>query len=232
MPKSYKNKGIHKVPRISRVCESCNLTFQVLASRLVVSPARFCSKPCLRKWQIGKVSGKISAAASDTKNCKVCGNLYMRGTKKPITWERGCCSQKCFGAIAKHSDLHKMAVKAAAQFRAIQKARDSGKAKQNRLDLKKLVFESYGGAFCNCCGETHDAFLALDHIHENSKEFAEVNNAPRRGYGLYGWLKRNGFPSGFQVLCYNCNNAKHKNGGICPHQTESRALFLIERKQA
>jgi hypothetical protein len=32
------------------------------------------------------------------------------------------------------------------------------------------------------------------------------------------WLKKNGFPAGFQVLCANCNHGKRVNGGVCPHK--------------
>jgi hypothetical protein len=37
------------------------------------------------------------------------------------------------------------------------------------------------------------------------------------GY-FYRWLRKNGFPPGFQVLCYNCNQGKALGGGVCPHQ--------------
>jgi ABC-type uncharacterized transport system substrate-binding protein len=36
--------------------------------------------------------------------------------------------------------------------------------------------------------------------------------------GFYKWLARNGYPSGFQILCMNCNHGKSRNGGVCPHQ--------------
>jgi hypothetical protein len=32
------------------------------------------------------------------------------------------------------------------------------------------------------------------------------------------WLKRNNFPSGYRVLCMNCNHGRKRNGGICPHE--------------
>jgi hypothetical protein len=32
---------------------------------------------------------------------------------------------------------------------------------------------------------------------------------------VYLWLKREGFPAGFRVLCFNCNHAAHVNGGEC-----------------
>jgi hypothetical protein len=30
---------------------------------------------------------------------------------------------------------------------------------------------------------------------------------------------KQGFPDGFQTLCFNCNVGKYKNGGVCPHQS-------------
>ncbi len=38
------------------------------------------------------------------------------------------------------------------------------------------------------------------------------------GRAFYAWLVHNNFPSGFQTLCHNCNQAKSLYG-ICPHQT-------------
>jgi hypothetical protein len=31
------------------------------------------------------------------------------------------------------------------------------------------------------------------------------------------WLKRNGYPKGFRVLCHNCNSARGLYG-YCPHK--------------
>ena|ERR1017187_690727 len=88
-----------------------------------------------------------------------------------------------------------------------------------RARLKRTVFDHYGGCKCACCGETEFAFLVLDHVDGNG-------NAQRRsiaGFTNYGgmnfhrWLIKNDFPDGFQVLCFNCNNAKAYNPGGCPH---------------
>ena len=38
------------------------------------------------------------------------------------------------------------------------------------------------------------------------------------GYMTYKWLRKNGFPPGFQVLCMNCQHGKRMCRGICPHQ--------------
>jgi hypothetical protein len=82
---------------------------------------------------------------------------------------------------------------------------------QQRLRLAAL--ERYGPS-CRCCGEPHTAFLAIDHIDGGG-------NAHRRAIGrrsIFQWLRDNGYPSGFQVLCHNCNLAKQFYGS-CPHQS-------------
>lgn len=84
-----------------------------------------------------------------------------------------------------------------------------------RDKLRTLVVDHYG-ARCACCGEVERAFLTLDHINNDG-------NAHRKevgkSYQMYSWIKRNGFPPIFQVLCWNCNLAKHILGA-CPHQVK------------
>jgi len=72
---------------------------------------------------------------------------------------------------------------------------------------------------CNCCGE-HDflIFLTIDHI-TNRK-----NATHKKGLGgqsMYRFLQRNDYPTGYQVLCVNCNSAK-SDSGICPHKRSSK----------
>ena len=92
---------------------------------------------------------------------------------------------------------------------------------QWRTGLKREVYEAYGGFVCACCGETNPGFLTLDHINNDG-------NIHRRTLGrgdvrvgsvmMFKALKDAGFPPGFQVLCYNCNMGKARNGGVCPHK--------------
>jgi hypothetical protein len=82
-----------------------------------------------------------------------------------------------------------------------------------RLRVKLEVFNAYGGARCACCGEEHIEFLSLDHIGNNGAEHRKSVPATT----LYNWIRKNGFPPGFQVLCMNCNFAKG-HFGKCPHQ--------------
>jgi len=89
-------------------------------------------------------------------------------------------------------------------------------------NLKDAVFAAYGGYRCACCGETEPLFLGIDHIENNGAEHRKSifkgDYRSATGIFMYRWLKKSGFPPGYQVLCANCNHGKHRNGGICPHQ--------------
>jgi hypothetical protein len=93
--------------------------------------------------------------------------------------------------------------------------------------LRDAVFLAYGGFVCKCCGETYKSMLTIDHINgDGNKHRAQIAKGKpymtgRSGLGdyLYRDLRERGFPSGFQVLCYNCNISKHRLGR-CEHSIE------------
>ena len=94
---------------------------------------------------------------------------------------------------------------------------------KNRLSTQRLlVLQHYSNSmvpFCNCCNENIFSCLALDHIDNNGAEHRK-----EIGTTIYFWIITNGFPSGYQVLCSNCNFAKYRNGGICPHQQQKEEV--------
>lgn len=86
----------------------------------------------------------------------------------------------------------------------------------------------YGGA-CACCGEDAYEFLVIDHIHDDGAQHRRELSGELISY----WLKRNGYPPGYQILCANCNMAKQLGDGFCePHgcylalSRDSREAFL------
>jgi hypothetical protein len=94
-----------------------------------------------------------------------------------------------------------------------EEIKNNGKRMRQALRLEVLNF--YGGK-CACCGEAEICFLAIDHINGGgNKHRKEIG-----GSKIYFWLKANNFPSGFQVLCHNCNLAKGFYG-ICPHNVQN-----------
>lgn len=80
--------------------------------------------------------------------------------------------------------------------------------------LRLAALEAYGRV-CACCGESRIEFLAVDHIGGAGNEHRR-NVKARSGQNLYNWLKSNGYPPGFRVLCHNCNMALGFYG-YCPH---------------
>jgi hypothetical protein len=99
-------------------------------------------------------------------------------------------------------------------FRASQAAqarKDSAKLKMN-----VLVAYSNGIILCACCGESDIRFLTLDHINGGGNQ-EKKKLGVSGGEGYYRWLRRNGYPPGLQVLCFNCNQGKAIYGE-CPHR--------------
>lgn len=93
-------------------------------------------------------------------------------------------------------------------------------------NLRREVFNAYGGMKCACCGETEESFLTLDHVNNDGAEHrraltGKTGKVQGVSSGTYAWARRNGFPPGFQVLCMNCNFSKSRNGGVCVHQAKS-----------
>lgn len=106
--------------------------------------------------------------------------------------------------------------------------KEAEKTRRLNAKLKNEVFVAYGGWRCACCGESERLFLSLDHIDNNGGKLRKNGAHPTHGSDLNRWLKKNGFPAGFQVLCMNCNWGRAQNGGACPHQ--KRCNDYSERK--
>lgn len=92
----------------------------------------------------------------------------------------------------------------------------SNRSKMNALSnrnyhRRRIKVLEYYGAKCACCGETAQEFLAVDHINGGGRQHRKS-----LGTSIFAWLIRNNYPDGFQLLCHNCNHAKHVYNK-CPH---------------
>jgi len=142
------------------------------------------------------------------KTCAVCGEekkpqLFSRSSKAPDGRQYGC------------KDCH---AKALRLYR--DRRRHSGIQSYSTLSRQRLrveVFERYGGAKCYCCGESYYEFLGLDHENGGGRR----HRIFLRGTSIYSWIKRNGFPKGYRVLCHNCNLSIGAYG-YCPHKGGSK----------
>ena len=91
--------------------------------------------------------------------------------------------------------------------------------RDRHAELKLIVYNHYSNSDikCACCNERGYKFLCLDHINNDGAEDRKMNPSHQTGKGLYTRLISEGFPEGFQLLCYNCNMSKAIYGK-CPHK--------------
>lgn len=107
------------------------------------------------------------------------------------------------------------------------------KRKKNALShyyrLQEAAIHAYGGYKCVWCGIDEPSVMCLDHIKNDGsshrKELGFLGGAP-----LYRWVRDNGYPPIFQVLCFNCNHAKRMNGGVLLPSLKGRCIDHSERK--
>lgn len=173
--------------------------------------------------------------------CKLCAAAYSREHGKTQRASKGEYNKKYYGRtraeqLAQKRDYYvrnrEQIREKAARYREANRekvcdysrrryhadaeaARERGR--QRNRKYKEAAFAGYGGACCACCGESGLAFLTIDHVNGCTKE-----QRKREGLGsqFYLWLKKNGYPAGYQVLCFNCNMGRQVNGGVCPHKVQ------------
>lgn len=101
------------------------------------------------------------------------------------------------------------------QWRKENKDKIHATTKKCRNKLKNEIINAYGGK-CACCDEGNDVFLTIDHTNGGGNQHRKEIGSDG-GTSMYYWLKRNNYPNGFRVLCWNCN-AAHAIMGRCPHK--------------
>ncbi len=85
-------------------------------------------------------------------------------------------------------------------------------------NLRKLVFGHYSpNLVCQRCGFSDIRALSIDHIAGGGLAHARQlgHKNMRGGTNLYRWIRDNGFPTGFQVLCMNCQFIKRHENNEC-----------------
>lgn len=85
-------------------------------------------------------------------------------------------------------------------------------AKKQKIDMKIAAIAHYSGGTgrCHRCGIDDPDVLTIDHIaqdgakHRRNNGIAGSNSKTGTTY-FARWLKQNGYPPGYRVLCFNCN---------------------------
>ncbi len=172
------------------------------------------------------------AKALQTRDCRRCGKTFVVGGAGNPHKRRIYCSFPCSYPKRTLNGMKQCArclqSKPATRehYRSMRKSNDGlhcwciacfesyRRAKHVSLRAEVMAHYSRGVPTCSCCGERGLHFLTMDHINGGgNKHRREIGNASGT---LLSWIKRNGYPDGFQVLCWNCNLAKAHHGQ-CPH---------------
>ncbi len=94
------------------------------------------------------------------------------------------------------------------------------KRKHREVRLEVLRYYSVGIPHCACCGCEFIEFLGIDHVNGHGNLARKVE---KRNYqSTYEYLKGEGFPLGYRVLCHNCNLSLGFYG-YCPHEKVKEA---------
>lgn len=108
-----------------------------------------------------------------------------------------------------------------------------------RVQVKLDAIDAYGGRVCALCGYDNVVeTLEIDHIAGGSRAHLRELGllGPMRmaaaGYQFYLWLRREGYPEGFRVLCPTCNKQAHYDkSNKSRKQAPTTAETSLDREQ-
>ena len=82
---------------------------------------------------------------------------------------------------------------------------------------------------CACCGTPDHWMLTIEHIYNDGADHRRAMSESGTSVSIYRYLRREGWPPGFEILCLNCNVAKQRLGD-CPHRNhEARSIAAAIR---
>lgn len=96
-----------------------------------------------------------------------------------------------------------------AEYRKRHKIKIQRQRKLARKSIKEEVLKQYGTC-CAVCGFSDSRALQIDHIdNDGGAERKLLGGRYFAGFEFYCWLKKQGWPSGYQTLCANHNLIKY-----------------------
>jgi hypothetical protein len=158
--------------------------------------------------------------------CYGCGDPTNR---RPSEGKRGVLCRKCQSIRAKlHYQKRKTEIiSIAAKWNKENSDRRNIRLRERYLELKRQSVRAYGGE-CQNCKENELAFLTIDHINGGGRKHS--TKFKKKTAHIHLWLKNNGYPEGFQILCANCNYEKEmlRRQDKVSHGHQLRAQVLRE----
>lgn len=188
------------------------MTIQTIVTTETLKPCKIClkPKPLSEFYKHGRTRDRKEHYC---KQCKSEMSLSVREVRKTI----GQCH--CGNVPAAGKKTCATCLKRCSDWRIGNRAYACQKARDNRQAIKAEVFAHYGNR-CACCDERRQEFLTIDHIKGGGNKHRKKLNK-FGGASFYLWLKKQGYPSGYRLLCANCNFSRG-HFGYCPHEEERK----------
>jgi hypothetical protein len=158
------------------------------------------------------------------KRCSVCGRDQAQDQFAASEWAGRLRCRSCRKVEqANHYQAHSEHMRDLRQKRDRAQLNEYSRVRNVRMKAEAIA--QYGG-YCVCCGETEPLFLNLEHTDGNGKQH-RLEVGVTGGVRFYDWRKKRGWPTEprLRVMCWNCNCARHLNGGVCPHELGRVALL-------
>jgi hypothetical protein len=105
---------------------------------------------------------------------------------------------------------------------------DRHKHVSQHWSLRLEVLSQYGN-LCACCGEDNPYFLQIDHLLTCGNQHRKLLSSMGIN-SMYRFLKKEGFPEGYRVLCANCNMS-YGMYGYCPHSSATPPPSTLTPRQ-
>lgn len=133
------------------------------------------------------------------------GYIYLRARGYPIGFQVLCMNCNILKAV------QGLKCTVEERHRVGRASRRCTLVREQRRKTKVEVLTRYGDGelACVCCGEEHLDCLTIDHVNGNGAEHRRVIGVIG-GTRFYYWLKREGYPEGYQTLCFNDQMKKER----------------------
>lgn len=202
---------------MNNICTTCGKTFYARPSEVAVGWGKYCSVKCRSIDIQGPKHPLYGKPRPDLV-------LFNKSRKLDPIIIRKHQSEYNAKYYQNHKDEILVRIRA---WASANKDRKRVAASKLRREIKREVLGHYAGGDpkCVCCGETILEFLTIDHLNGGGSRQREQLNCRRNTISFFRWLRKNGYPSGYQTLCMNCNSAKSW-WGECPHKRIYRELPL------
>ncbi len=152
--------------------------------------------------EVNKERMKLKSAEhylNNKENIKSRTKSYYESNKEHLTekarkwWKENTHRMRVISREYRIAHKEELAIKKREYYRALRR--------------EAISHYSLGTMMCAHCHHNNWTQLCLDHMEDGGTQHRLIDKGVQ-GHSVFSWVKKNGYPPIFQVLCYNCNLIK------------------------